>query len=378
MGDVYQATDLKLGRSVAVKFLPDAVASDAERVARFEREARVLASLNHPNIAAIHGMEEAGGKKFLVMEVVDGETLADRIRRGPMPLDEALGIARQITDSLEAAHASGIVHRDLKPANIKVREDGTVKVLDFGLAKAIDEPKGSSLQGLENSPTITSPAMTMHGVILGTASYMSPEQARGRAVDKRTDIFAFGCVLFEMLTGCRAFAGEDVADTLSRVIQRDPGWDLLPATIPPRIVDVLRLCLEKNLRTRRSDIADVRIDLDLALTVAPAGATVAVATVQRAPAAWIAAGVALLIAGGLALPAWRYMTHRAEQALPIRFVEAAPNDTDLQPVVSVSPDGTMVVFASGSAGAGSMWLRRMNAPAATSSTATSRFAMRVS
>jgi eukaryotic-like serine/threonine-protein kinase len=356
MGDVYQATDLKLGRSVAVKFLPEAFARDGERVARFEREARVLASLNHPNIAAIHGMEEAGGKKFLVMELVDGETLADRIRRGPIPIEEALAIARQITESLEAAHASGIVHRDLKPANIKVRDDGTVKVLDFGLAKAIDEPKGSSLQGLENSPTITSPAMTMHGVILGTASYMSPEQARGKAVDKRTDIFAFGCVLFEMLAGRRAFDGEDVADTLSRVIQRDPAWDLLPATVPPRIVDVLRLCLEKNLRTRRSDIADVRIDLDLAMNAKPM--TVAASSRGRASAGWIAAGIAALLAGVMAVPAWRYLSvEPSVPGPPALFLASAPTGVELQPMVSVSPDGSMVAFIGGNPRR--VWIRRL-------------------
>jgi Tol biopolymer transport system component/predicted Ser/Thr protein kinase len=357
MGDVYQATDLKLGRSVAVKFLPEAFARDSERLTRFEREARVLASLNHPNIAAIHGMEDADGKKFLVMELVDGETLAERIARGPIPLNEAIGIARQITESLEAAHASGIVHRDLKPANIKVASDGRVKVLDFGLAKALDVTSSSAT--IANSPTMMS-GMSMPGMILGTAAYMSPEQARGKAVDKRTDIFAFGCVLFEMLTGRRAFDGEDVADILSRVIQREPDWSLFPANVPPRVIGVLRLCLEKNLRTRRSDIADVRIDLDLALNAAPDQAsTSSAAAVGRSRAGWIAAGVAVVLAAAMALPTWRYFTRVADPVPPAQFSVAAPNGQDLQPTVAVSPDGQWVAFVSGSSGNQRVWLRRI-------------------
>src|SRR5262245_10725080 len=220
MGDVYQATDTKLGRTVAIKFLPEAFSHDTERVARFQREARVLASLNHSNIAAIYGVEEIESRHFLVMELVSGETLADRIKRGAIPLAEAVPIARQIADALEAAHEQRIIHRDLKPANVKVREDGTVKVLDFGLAKAI-EPAGA-MPSASQSPTITSPAMTQAGVILGTAAYMSPEQAKGRAADKRSDVWSFGCVLYEMLTGKRAFEGEDVADTLAAVLRADP------------------------------------------------------------------------------------------------------------------------------------------------------------
>src|SRR5437667_728473 len=214
MGDVYQATDSKLGRSVAIKFLPKAFSHDNERVARFQREARVLASLNHPNIAAIHGLEEFGGRKFLVMELVTGETLAERIKRGPIPVDESLNIAKSICEALESAHEKGIIHRDLKPANVKITPDGKVKVLDFGLAKAFETE--ASKANLSQSPTL-SMAATNAGVILGTAAYMSPEQAKGRAVDKRTDIFAFGAVLYEMLTGRQAFEGEDITDILSRV-----------------------------------------------------------------------------------------------------------------------------------------------------------------
>jgi serine/threonine protein kinase len=218
MGDVYRARDTNLGRDVAIKVLPDAFAQDPERLARFEREAKTLASLNHPNIAIIHGIEKTNGVGALVMELVDGPTLADRIAQGPIPLDEALPIARQIAEALEAAHEHGIIHRDLKPANIKLTADGNAKVLDFGLAKAMDGWDNgrhvSSADMLSQAPTLSSPAMTMGGVILGTAAYMSPEQAKAKPIDKRTDIWAFGCVLYEMLTGARAFQGDEVADTL--------------------------------------------------------------------------------------------------------------------------------------------------------------------
>src|SRR5438067_1452592 len=222
MGDVYQATDSKLGRSVAIKFLPEAFSHDSERVARFEREARVLASLNHSNIAAIHGLEESGGRKFLVMELAGGETLAERIKRGPIPVDESLGIAKQICEALESAHEKAIIHRDLKPANVKITPDGKVKVLDFGLAKVFESE--TSKANLSESPTL-SMAATNAGVILGTAAYMSPEQAKGRTVDQRTDIFAFGCVLYEMLSGRQAFEGDDVTEILAAVVQAEPDWD---------------------------------------------------------------------------------------------------------------------------------------------------------
>jgi serine/threonine protein kinase len=237
MGEVYKATDTNLKRAVAIKVLPASVAADAERLARFQREAEVLASLNHPNIAAIHGLERSGNMTALVMELVEGPTLADRIARGAIPIDEAIPIAKQIAEAVEAAHEQGIIHRDLKPANIKVRTDGTVKVLDFGLAKALSEgPGASNDHRLSMSPTITSPAaMTSTGVILGTAAYMAPEQARGRPVDKRADIWAFGCVLLEMLTGRAAFHGEAVTDTLGAVIHAEPEWSLLPKATPPSI-----------------------------------------------------------------------------------------------------------------------------------------------
>src|SRR6187401_682275 len=226
MGQVYRATDTKLKRQVAIKVLPPAVAADADRLARFQREAEVLASLNHPNIAAIYGLEESGETTALVMELVEGDDLSQRIARGAIPLDEALPIARQIADALEAAHEQGIIHRDLKPANVKVRADGTVKVLDFGLAKALDAHASGATADAMSSPTITSPAMTEAGMILGTAAYMSPEQARGKSVDKRADIWAFGVVLYEMLTGERLFAGDSVPETLAAVVHKEPDWKL--------------------------------------------------------------------------------------------------------------------------------------------------------
>jgi serine/threonine protein kinase len=245
MGEVYQATDTNLKRQVALKVLPDAVAADAERLARFQREAEVLAALNHPNIAQIHGIERAEGTIAIVMELVEGPTLADRIADGPIPVDEVLPIARQITEALQAAHEQGIIHRDLKPANVKVRPDGTVKVLDFGLAKALEPPSAMS-PGVSQLPTITTPAMTQAGMILGTAAYMSPEQARGRATDRRSDIWAFGAVLYEMLTGRRAFHGEDVTDTVAAVVRSEPDWAALGADVPARVQRVLRLCLRRT------------------------------------------------------------------------------------------------------------------------------------
>jgi serine/threonine protein kinase len=274
MGEVYRARDRKLNRDVALKILPESFAGDPDRLMRFEREARTLASLNHPQIAQIFGLEEGvvsasdasaepSSIRALVMELVEGEDLAERIASGPLPLEDALPIARQIVEALEAAHAAGIIHRDLKPANIKLRPDGTVKVLDFGLAKP-GAAGGGSQSGAEllNSPTITSPAMTMQGVILGTAAYMSPEQAKGRPVDRRADIWAFGCVLFEMLTGRRAFEGEDVTETLAAVIRGEPEWSALPSTLPPPLTTVIRRCLERDVRRRIADMSVVRFVLE--------------------------------------------------------------------------------------------------------------------
>jgi eukaryotic-like serine/threonine-protein kinase len=279
MGEVYRANDSNLGRDVAIKVLPDAFADDADRLARFEREAKVLASLNHPHIAHVYGLERVEAApgtrpvRALIMELVEGPTLADRIARGAIPVDEALPIANQIAEALEAAHEQGIIHRDLKPANVKVRPDGTVKVLDFGLAKALDPlegghygSKGSSPLAMTNSLTLTSPvAVTGIGVILGTAAYMAPEQAKGKPVTKVIDIWAFGCVLFEVLTGKRAFIGEDVSDTLAAVLRAEPDWSALPPDVPVSIRRLLRRCLQRDRRNRLADIADARLEIDDAI-----------------------------------------------------------------------------------------------------------------
>jgi serine/threonine protein kinase len=274
MVEVYRAKDTKLNREVALKVLPEAFTLDPDRVARFRREAQVLASLNHPNIGAIYGLEESDGAQALVLELVEGPTLADRIAQGALPLDEALPIATQIAEALEAAHEQGIVHRDLKPANIKLRPDGTVKVLDFGLAKAF-EPTRAGTTSATVSPTLTSPAMmTGVGVILGTAAYMAPEQAKGRAADKRSDVWAFGCVLYEMLTGQRAFDGDDMTDVLGAVVRLEPKWEAMPADVPPAVRALVQRCLVKDRRTRVSDIAAARFVLtDVGGLLEPQGQT---------------------------------------------------------------------------------------------------------
>ena len=260
--------NIKLTREGRVKVLDFGLAKamdlpfagDADRIMRFEREAKTLAALNHPHIAHIHGIEDSGATRALVMELVEGEDLAQRLARGAIPLDESLAIAEQIADALQAAHAAGIVHRDLKPANVKLRPDGTIKVLDFGLAKA-GGSTGPGSDDLSNSPTFTSPLATMQGVILGTAAYMSPEQARGKPVDSRADIWAFGCVLYEMLTGRRAFGGEDITDTITAVLRDAPDWSAVPAGTPAHVVRVMRRCLEKDVRQRLRDIGDARLEL---------------------------------------------------------------------------------------------------------------------
>src|SRR5215813_7311726 len=260
MGEVYRARDTKLDRDVALKVLPDSFVHDPDRLARFQREAKVLASLNHPNIAHIHGLEESNGVQALVMELVEGEDLAQRLTRGAIPIDEALPIAKQIADALEAAHEQGIIHRDLKPANIKIRSDGTVKVLDFGLAKPMD-PAGVSAVDAMNSPTLTARATQM-GMIIGTAAYMAPEQAKGKSVDQRADIWAFGVVLYEMLTGRRAFEGDDISITLAAVLKEDVDWQALPPDLPAPVRRLLRRCLEKDPKGRLSAIADARLELE--------------------------------------------------------------------------------------------------------------------
>ena len=261
MGEVYRARDAKLNRDVALKILPDALAGDPDRLARFGREAQVLASLNHPNIAAIYGLEDSTSTRALVLELVEGPTLADRLSAGALPVAEALAIARQIADALAAAHEAGIIHRDLKPANVKVRDDGAVKVLDFGLAKALTDDSGLRTQNVSNSPTLTARGTEL-GVILGTAAYMAPEQARGKPVDRRADLWAFGVVLYEMLTGRRAFDGPEVSDILAAVLRDTPSFDALPADTPPGVRRLLRRTLEKDRARRLDSMTAARFDLD--------------------------------------------------------------------------------------------------------------------
>jgi serine/threonine protein kinase len=256
MGEVYLALDRNLDRKVAIKILPGAFADDKERLSRFEREAKLLAVLNHPNIATIHGLEESDGRRFIVMELAEGEALRTRLNGGPLEVGETLELCRQITEALEAAHEKGIIHRDLKPGNIMITPEGKIKILDFGLAKAYTGETTNI--DIEKSPTITA-QMTEPGVILGTAAYMSPEQARGRSADKRSDIWAFGCVLYECLTGKRTFQGETVTDTLAQVLKGEPDWDALPANTPPNIRTLLRRCLQKNPKNRLRDIKKSRL-----------------------------------------------------------------------------------------------------------------------
>jgi serine/threonine protein kinase len=331
MGEVWRAHDRKLGRDVALKILPDAFAHDLDRLARFEREARVLASLNHPHIAAIYGLEEADGVRALVLELVDGLTLANRIVRGSIPLDEALPIARQIAQALEAAHGQGIIHRDLKPANIKLRPDGTVKVLDFGLAKAFDPTSPSS--DVSDSPTLTTPAFTAAGVVLGTAAYMAPEQALGKTVDKRADIWAFGVVLFEMLAGKRPFAGQSPTEVLASVVKDEPKWDECPASVRR----LLRRCLQKDPKDRLHDIADAALLLDeTPFEVAPV-------SVSRRAAPWAVAAVCALTAVVALWAPWRTPPPAPE---PIRTqVHLPDNVNSAGRNFTLSPDGRKLAFS---------------------------------
>ena len=285
MGQVFRARDTKLDRDVAIKILPEAFAHEADRLARFQREAKTLASLNHPNIAAIYGVEESGGITALVMELVEGKDLSQLLARGAIPIDEAVPIAKQIAEALEAAHEQGIIHRDLKPANIKIRPDGTAKVLDFGLAKALSAETASV--SVDNTPTLTAHATKM-GMIIGTAAYMSPEQARGKPVDKRSDIWAFGCVLYEALTGRRAFAGETVTDIITAVVKNEPDWSALPAHTPAHIRTLLVRCLQKDPRRRLRDIGDARLEIEE--PTAPASVVVPVRPSRASRLSWFVAG----------------------------------------------------------------------------------------
>jgi serine/threonine-protein kinase len=351
MGEVYRARDTKLGREVALKVLPADFASDPERLARFQREAQILASLNHPNIAIIHGLEDSEGTPALVLELVEGPTLRDRIAAGRVPVEEAVSVARQVATALEAAHEHGIVHRDLKPANIKITPAGVVKVLDFGLAKLTEAP-GLRAQGsgpnLTAAPTITSPAMrTGLGIILGTAAYMAPEQARGHRVDKRADIWAFGCVLYEMLTGKRPFEGSDVSDTLASVLKIEPVWTALPSNTAPALRRLLRRTLEKDRDQRLHDIADARLELDEALREPEPPAVPAAAPARRQAATLVAAvGLTAALAAGTAW--WLSGPGPAPvRRLSIAIEPERPLGVTNDPGVALSPDGSKIVYVTG-------------------------------
>ena len=349
MGQVFRATDTKLKRQVAIKILPPSLSADRDQLARFQREAEVLASLNHPNIAAIHGIEESGSGTALVMELVEGEDLSHRIARGAIPVAEALTIATQIAEALEAAHEQGIVHRDLKPANIKVRADGTVKVLDFGLAKEMVPAGASSMQQM-NSPTLSIHA-TLAGIILGTAAYMSPEQARGRGVDARTDIWAFGCVLFEMLTARRPFDGETVTDILGAIVHKEPEWDLLPPTLPASLRRTLERCLAKDQKQRLRSIADVRLEIQDLLTRPRSGAHHVdaapapprdVGLTRREAVAWALAAASLVAA--LSAIALLWMRPRGSELPALRLSLLHPEGSEVG-IPAISPDGRRVAYS---------------------------------
>jgi serine/threonine protein kinase len=361
MGEVYSARDTRLQREVALKLLPEAFASDPERIARFEREAHTLAALNHPHIAQVYGFERGESSQALVMELVEGDDLSQLIARGRLPLDEALPIARQIADALEAAHDAGIIHRDLKPANIKVRPDGTVKVLDFGLAKALDQGSGIGSQGpgeLANSPTITSPAQMTHaGMILGTAAYMSPEQARGRVLDRRTDIWAFGCVLFEMLTGTRAFSGEDVTETLAAIMKSDPPMTRLPADTPVEIRRLLTRCLQKDRRLRLQHIGDARLELDDAAHPQSISETAPSLGFARQRLAWAGLVIVAGIAGVIGGVRWGAPPPHELPEVRLDLVTPATEDPTS---FALSPDGKTMAFVAAAQGGSQLHIKHLD------------------
>ena len=392
MGEVYRATDTRLKRQVAIKVLPRALAADPERLARFQREAEVLASLNHPHIAAVYGFEDANGVQALVMELVDGATLADRLARGPIPVDEALPIAAQLAEALEAAHERGIVHRDLKPANIKVRDDGQVKVLDFGLAKLADSavaPRPAEEMASQAATVMSPAAMSAAGMILGTAAYMSPEQARGRPVDKRTDVWAFGAVLYEMLTARRAFAGDDVAETIASVMKTTPDWAALPPEVPPHVVTLIQRCLDKDRNSRISDTAVARFllsdhaqrtmaGLSASTRAAAPDATSAATRVTPAAAAprwrdhlpWVVALVLAIAVAGLllsrpstAVAPVAYLQMKVQPADQIVASAAAPRPA--RTAIAVSPDGRLAAFAATKGATTQLYVRALDRPEAT-------------
>ena len=353
MGEVYRARDTKLGRDVAVKVLPEEFSRDQERLARFEREAKLLASLNHANIATLHGLETSDGIQFLVMELVEGETLAERIASGPITNDEAIPLFIQIAEGLEAAHDKGVVHRDLKPANIKLTPEGKIKILDFGLAKAFSTKENVSAT-TSNSPTLTKG--TALGAIIGTASYMSPEQARGRRVDKKTDLWAFGCCLYEALTGRKAFDGDNVTDILAAVVNNDPSWDRLPASTPWRVRDVLERCLRKDLNRRFHDAADVRVELDEAPPE-----TARELPRQRPSSVLLSVTAVAVVATIVAL--WALTSSGPSTSKPIiRSAISLPEGEVFDDIpgatsVAISPDGQHIAFVLWRGGRSRLYLR---------------------
>ena len=363
MGEVYQAHDTKLGRDVAIKVLPEAFAHDHERLSRFQREAKMLAALNHTNIATIHGLEQSGDTSYLVMELVSGETLAERIKReGAVPVEEALAIAKQIAEALEAAHEKSIIHRDLKPANVKVTPEGKVKVLDFGLAKAFEGD--ATGEDIGNSPTLSMPA-TMQGVILGTAAYMSPEQARGKAVDKRTDLWAFGCVLYELLTGKAAFRGEDTTDILAAVVRAEPDMQALPAVTPVKIRDLLRRCLQKDKILRMQAAGDVRIEIHEALSMSGVTEPTADDSARQLRGWRLPAliGLEALVVAAVAIAATWYLKPEARKPVTRTVINLPPGDQLAaldSTAIAISPDGTQLAYVATHNGTRQIYLRALD------------------
>ncbi|MCH9034460.1 MAG: serine/threonine-protein kinase, partial [Planctomycetes bacterium] len=363
MGEVYRARDAKLDREVAIKVLPDTFARDPERIARFQREAKVLASLNHPSIAAIYGFEESDGKRFLVLELVEGETLAERLRGGVLPVDEALEVCKQIAEALEAAHEKGVIHRDLKPGNVMIRPDGSVKVLDFGLAKAFSPIDEVSPTQIAESPTITA-AFTRPGVVLGTAAYMSPEQARGKPLDKRTDIWSFGVVLYECLGGRRPFEGETATDLIAKILERDPDWTGLPGDTPLTVQLLLKRCLQKDRKRRLHDIGDARIEIEEALSE-PWVEKATLAGVSRPTrwglaVPWSITALMVIIVISLIVRGWMGSTPSVPR-LVWRFAIDLPAEAPVAVAdnlsVALSPDGTRLVYVGERDGGTQLYLR---------------------
>ena len=366
MGAVWKAVDTSLDRDVAIKILPEAFAEDPERLARFEREAKLLASLNHPHIATIHGLHDFEGQRFLAMELVEGDDLSQRIERGPLPVDEALKIAQQIAEGLETAHESGVIHRDLKPANVKLTTEGKAKILDFGLAKALVPETSGDASSVSMSPTVTS-AGTVVGTLLGTAAYMSPEQARGQVVDRRADIWSFGCVLFEMLVGRRPFSGDTISDSIASILAREPDWSALPSTLPSAVRTLLERCLDKDARTRLRDIGEARV----LLADPPEDKRETPPARASTPWGWIAlvALLGLLLGWRLLAPGTR--TAGGDAALPNFTLSRLTELQGPERSPSLSPDGKQLLYNSKIGGNHDIYLLRVGGARAINLTADS-------